>query len=203
MKRVTTSITLFVALLVCTSGQGFALNIGDSMPMTNRTMKNVSGKDLSLTAAAGKKGTLVIFSCNHCPYVRAWEDRMIDYSKTFIKDGVNVVLINSNDPNKVKGDSFEEMKKRAAAQGYPFPYVVDHGSKMAHAFGATRTPEVFLFNGKGSLVYHGAIDDNHSDRAKVEKHYLKDAVASLVSGKPVPTTSTRAVGCSIKWAKKK
>lgn len=147
----------------------------------------------------GKKAIVIIFSCNHCPYVQAWEDRMIEIQKDYADRDVQLVAINSNDPQKYSEDNFENMKKRAQEKGFNFPYLYDESQEIAHAYGAERTPEVFLFDGKAMLRYHGAIDDNYEDPAEVQKHYLRDALDSVLAGDNPEIPSTPPVGCTIKW----
>ena len=142
-----------------------------------------------------------MFSCNHCPWVIAWEDRIAEIGNAYQKKGFGVIVINPNDPGVKGEDSYEEMVQRAKEKGFEFPYVVDATSDVARAFGATRTPEVFLFDTAGKLVYHGAIDDNARNPEAIEKHYLKDALNALVAGKAIPTAQTKALGCTIKWRK--
>ncbi len=176
----------------------WALKLGEPIPMKETKLLNIDGKELSVAEVWGEKGTLVVFSCNHCPYVKAWEERLVKLTDEVQKKGIGVIAINANDPKQVKEDGYEAMKKRAAQKGYSFPYVVDKGSKLARAYGAKKTPEIFLFNPKGQLVYHGAIDDNALAPKKVEKRYLRDAVADLVAGKEIKMAKTRSIGCSIK-----
>jgi hypothetical protein len=171
--------------------------IGDGIPAAAVKMENVDGRRLSIADVAGAHGTLVIFSCNHCPWVRAWEDRIIAVASDAAARGVGVIAINSNDPAAYPGDSFAEMQARAKAKGYGFPYVMDATSEVGRAFGATHTPEVFLFDAHGKLAYHGAIDDNARDVAKVNQHFLQDALAAVVAGKTPALQETKALGCSI------
>lgn len=179
------------------------LALGDPLPKTtvNVKMKNVDGKEVSLADVQAKLGTLVVFTCNACPFAKAWEERIVDLGNTYSAKGVGVIAINSNDPAIVPDDGYEVMQQRSAKAKMAFPYVVDGGSDMARAFGATRTPEAFLFDAGGKLVYHGTIDDNHKEPEKVAKRYLKDALEAVASGKPVPTAETKAMGCSIKFKK--
>ena len=177
------------------------LKIGDKIPMATTKMKNVDGKDVSIADVAGKNGTLVVFSCNHCPFAKAWETRMVAIGNASAKMGVGAITINSNDPTSYKEDSFEVMQQHAKDNGYQFPYVVDDTSDVARAFGATRTPEAFLFDKDGKLVYHGAIDDSQ-DAAKVTKNFLRDALNALVDGKTIPVSETKFIGCSIKYRTK-
>jgi len=181
-------------------GACLALGIGDPIPAADLAMKNVNGREVAIKDVAGPKGTLVIFSCNHCPYVKAWEARLVALGNDAVKRGVGVIAINSNDPSSFPEDGFEAMKEKAGARGYAFPYVVDAGaSRLARAFGASHTPEAFLFDAKGMLVYHGAIDDNVEDAAKVTRPYLHDAVDAVVSGARPAVAESKAIGCSIKF----
>ena len=193
-----------LALSVCCGVAGAArssaaLEIGDALVMKNVEMKNVDGREVSIGDVAGEKGTLVIFQCNACPWVKAWEDRIADLGNTYRKRGVGVIAVNSNDPSVVAEDGYEQMKTRARQHGFEFPYVVDEGSKLARAFGAERTPEAFLFDANGKLVYHGTIDDNAHDAEKADEHYLRDALAALTAGHDIQVKTTKALGCSIKF----
>ncbi|HXF82537.1 MAG TPA: thioredoxin family protein [bacterium] len=141
----------------------------------------------------------VIFTCNHCPYAQAWEDRLIAIQRDYGAAGVRFVLINPNDPAKVPADSPEQMRERARAKRYPFPYLVDSTQEVARAYGATRTPEIFLFDRDRLLRYHGAPDDNYEDPAAVRHHYLRDALDALLAGRPPAVAETKPVGCTIKW----
>ena len=176
----------------------FGLNAGDKAPSTNVKMKNIDGREVSITDVAGKEGTLVIFSCNHCPFVKAWQGRIASIGNAAKGKGFGVIVINSNDPTDYPEDSFAEMQKRAQQLGFTFPYVVDATSDVARAYGATRTPEAFLFDKDGKLVYHGAIDDS-KEANQVTKHYLQEAIDALVTGKEVATKETKFVGCGIKF----
>jgi peroxiredoxin len=174
------------------------LAIGATLPMSDVKMKDVSGKEISLSDVSTKKGLVVMFSCNTCPYVVKNEERtkeVLEYAK---KNGLGVVIINSNENLRDGDDSFEAMKTYAKEQGYNWSYVVDTDSKLADAFGATRTPENFLFNSDGKLVYHGAIDDNPSDASKVSRNHLREAIDEMTTGKDVTVKQSRSVGCSIK-----
>ncbi len=173
--------------------------LGTAMPMADAKLKNVDGKEVTLASVKGKKGTLVIFTCNACPWAKKWEARAAKIGNDAVKRGIGVVAINSNDPARNKEDGYDVMQTRAKKLGMKFAYAVDGTSGVARAFGASRTPEVFLFDASGALVYHGAIDDNADDAGKVTKPYLENAVSSVAAGKPVATTQTKALGCSIKF----
>jgi peroxiredoxin len=188
---------LTAALSVATSV--LALNIGDKAPKTDVKMKNVDGQEVSIASVAGPKGTLVVFSCNHCPFAKAWEGRIAEIGNTYRGKGIGVIVINSNDPGAYPEDSYDQMQKRAKDRGFEFPYVVDATSDVARAFGASHTPEVYLIDKDGKLVYHGAVDDNSKDASKVESPYLKDALNALLAGNQIATKETKAIGCSIKF----
>jgi peroxiredoxin len=195
---------LFVASAFAVAGsgeEGKALAIGAKAPMTDVKMKNIDGRELSIADVAGKKGTMVIFSCNSCPWVQAWEDRIAEIGNSYQEKGVGVIVINPNDPDVKSEDSYEVMKERAKKRGFKFPYVVDATSDVARAYGATHTPEVFLLDTDNKLVYHGAIDDNARHPDKVEKPYLKDALNALISGEEIQVRESKALGCTIKFRK--
>jgi peroxiredoxin len=141
----------------------------------------------------------LIFHCNHCPYAQAWEDRLIAVQRDYAARGVRLVLINANDPAKYPTDDFAHMKVRAEEKRYPFPYLFDESQEVARAYGASRTPEVFLFDRGGVLRYHGAPDDNYEDPSAVEHHYLQDAIDALLAGTVPAASETKVVGCTIKW----
>ena len=179
------------------------LAAGAKLPMGGVAMKNVDGKELTLAGAKGKQGTLVLFICNHCPWVKMWQPRIAEIGNAALARGIGVVAVNGNDPDAYPEDAYDVMVERAKEVGYRFPYVVDATSDVARAFGATKTPEAFLFDAKGRLVYHGAIDDNARDAKAVTSHWLADAVAAVAAGKTVATAESKALGCSIKLREKK
>lgn len=174
------------------------LTLGDAAPMTDRLMKNVDETELTIAAVAGKKGTLVVFTCNHCPFAQAWEDRITALGNEYGAKGVGVIAINANDTERFPGDAFEPMQARAKNAGMQFPYVVDDTSAVARAFGAEKTPEAFLFDADNHLVYRGAVDDNAHAPEEVQEHYLRSALEALVAGTPIAQPEVPAVGCSIK-----
>jgi len=186
-------------LVVLVSTSSWALTMGEVAPSAEVRMLNVDGRELSIADVKGARGTLVVFTCNHCPYAKAWEQRLVAIGNAYREKGFGVIAVNPNDAEAYEDDSYPEMQKRAKEKGYAFPYVVDATSGVAKAFGATRTPEVFLFDAGGKLVYHGAIDDNAEDAAKVTKTYLRDALDAVASGSPVRVAETKAIGCSIKF----
>ena len=174
-----------------------SLRIGDKAVPFN--LPGVDNTTHSLAEYSSKNAVVVIFSCNHCPYVRAWEDRMIQIQTDYAASGVQLVVINANDAAKYPEDSFQNMKERAKEGHFNFPYLRDESQTTARAYGAERTPEVFLFDKERLLRYHGVIDDKYDDPSAVKTRYLRDALDSVLAGRQPVTTETRPVGCSIKW----
>lgn len=173
------------------------INLGDSL--ISASLPGVDDKTHSLEGFAEKNVLAVIFSCNHCPYVQAWEDRMIQIQEDYADKGVQLVAINSNDPAKYPSDSFPEMKIRSSSKSFNFPYLYDESQEVAHSYGATRTPEVFLFDKARVLRYHGAIDDNYDDPDAVQEHYLRNTIDAILEGRELAKAQTPPVGCTIKW----
>jgi peroxiredoxin len=188
-----------MAVALTTAGTGLGLELGAALPAGDVKMKNVDGNELTLAGSMGAKGLLVVFSCNHCPWVQRWEGRIVELGNAFPARGIAVVAVNSNDTVEYPDDGFEQMRSRAKEKGYAFPYVVDATSDVARAFGASKTPEAYLFDAQGKLVYTGTIDDNARDAGAVTAAYLKDALEAVATGKPVPLAMTKALGCSIKF----
>jgi peroxiredoxin len=153
----------------------------------------------ALSDYASKTAVVIIFSCNHCPYVRAWEDRICQIQHDYAPRDVQVIAINANDAKKYPDDSLPKMKQRAQEKHFPFPYLFDDSQEIARAYGAERTPEVFLFDGTGTLRYHGSIDDNFENPNAVQQHYLRNAVNALLAGQEPQPAQTPPVGCTIKW----
>lgn len=175
------------------------LPINAAIPQGDYKMKDVSGKTVSLNEAKTAKGLLVIFSCNTCPYVKLSESRIKEYSDFCLANGIGCALINSNEAQRGEDDSFDEMTKYYSAQKLKCIYAVDEKSQLANSFGASRTPQCFLFNSKG-LIYKGAIDDNVKDPAAVKDSYLKNALSALVKNETPKTQETKSIGCTIKRA---
>lgn len=165
------------------------------------SLKNVDGKSVSLKDFKSAKGFIVVFTCNHCPYAQAYEDRVIALDKKYKSQGYPVIAINPNNPDKEKADSFTMMQQRAKDKKFAFPYLLDEGQKIYPQYGATKTPHVYVLQktAKGNEVkYIGAIDDNYEDAAAVKQKYVENAVDALLKGKEVPVKETKAIGCSIK-----
>jgi len=202
MKRSTILGLVLIALCAGTTLAADGLALGDRAPMADVAMKGTDGREHSIADARGEKGTLVVFTCNACPWAKAWEERIVALGNHAQEEGIGVIAINANDPKVVADDGFAEMQSRAEERGMTYPYVVDSTSEIARAFGATRTPEAFLFDASGKLVYHGTIDDNAQEPDKVEKRYLEDAVDAVLAGSAIPVAETKALGCGIKFRAK-
>ena len=198
MKKLLVSIGLLLVSLMSLQAQGY--KVGDQAE--NFNLKNVNGKMVSLfDYPDATKGAIVIFTCNHCPYAKAYEDRIIAIDKEFRGKGYPVIAINPNDPTIQPDDSFEKMIVRAKAKQYPFPYLFDETQDVYKMYGAKRTPHVFLLkkeNNKFIVEYIGTIDDNFKDASEVQKHYLADAVNALIMNKKPDPNFTKAIGCTIK-----
>jgi peroxiredoxin len=193
--------TLFLSLALSFSTHSpnaERLNIGEKAPLLQHSLKDVSGKVTRLNDEMGSKGLLVIFSSNTCPFVIATQDRYRLIAKLCKANGIGMVAINSNEAQRNDVDSFEEMKAYARDQEYTFPYLLDENHQLADAFGATKTPDVFLFDSQFILKYRGAIDNSHRDASNITEHYLENALKSLVKGSPIQPESTASIGCSIK-----
>lgn len=175
------------------------LKIGDTAP--DFRLKNVDGKMVSLADYKDAKGYIVIFSCNHCPFVIKYEDRMIALHREFAPKGYPVIAINPNDPEVQPADSFDKMVERAKEKNFPFAYLFDEGQKVFPQYGATRTPHVFLLDKQRKVRYIGAIDDNVEDPDKVEEQYLANAIIALENGLDPDPAFTKAIGCTIKVKK--
>uniref|UniRef100_A0A832G6K6 Thioredoxin family protein n=1 Tax=Ignavibacterium album TaxID=591197 RepID=A0A832G6K6_9BACT len=173
------------------------LKIGSKAPDFN--LLGVDNKFYSLDSFADKKILIVIFSCNHCPYVQAYEQRIISIQKDFAEKGVQIVAINSNEDKNYPEDSFDEMIKRSSEKQFNFPYLRDETQEVAKAYGATHTPEIFLFDQERKLRYHGKIDDNWKEPEKVKYQYLRNAIEEVLEGKEVSIPETFSIGCTIKW----
>ncbi|WP_343611317.1 thioredoxin family protein [Chryseobacterium oranimense] len=169
-------------------------------------LKNIDGKMVSLSDFKTAKGFIVVFTCNHCPYAKKYEDRIVELDKTFKDQGYPVIAINPNDPAVQPEDGYSQMIERAKEKGFTFPYLVDEGQKVYPLYGATKTPHVFVLqkeNGKNIVKYIGAIDNNYENPKDVSEYYVKDAVNALIKGDAISMTKTVAIGCTIKTKAKK
>ena len=199
MKKIVYTFLIFA----CSVGHSLAqqyqtIDLGSECPGKSIEMTSVDGIMHTLDNHFSKKGLLVVFTSNTCPFVVAWEDRYKMVEGICEKNNVDMLYINSNHNKRDGDDSFEEMKNHAKVNGYQYPYLLDEKSMLANAFGAKTTPHIFLFDSNKKLVYMGAIDDNYKSVDNVSAFYLKDAIESLVAGDEIQPSQTKAVGCSIK-----
>jgi len=173
------------------------LHITDTMP----AFQNLRGIDGKIYASGDFKNNIlvIVFSCNHCPYVQAYEDRMMTFQREYAAKGIQLVAINSNEIENYPDDSYEKMVERAKMRGFNFFYLRDEDQSAANAFGATHTPQFFVFDKNRKLRYSGKMDDNWKEPQSVKETYLKDAVDALLAGKEIKVAETFSIGCTIKW----
>lgn len=204
IKWLTFGLIMILGLLsfssIKNSNSGY--QVGDEA--TDFKLKNIDGKMVSLSDYQSAKGFIVIFTCNHCPYAKKYEDRIIALDKMFKNKGYPVIAINPNDATVQPQDGFAEMQTRAKEKGFTFPYLVDEGQKIYPIYGATKTPHVYILkreNGKNIVKYIGAIDNNYENPNDVSEFYAQDAVNQLLKNEAVKTEKTVAIGCTIKVKK--
>ncbi len=190
-------IGLMISLSTKLFAQGY--QIGDVA--TDFRLLNIDGNYLSMSDYEDIKGVVLIFSCNHCPFVVAYEDRMIELHNEYAPKGFPVLAINPNDTIAEPRDSFTKMIQRAEEKNFPFDYVIDADQTIYPQYGATHTPHVFLLekvDDEFIVAYIGAIDDNARDASAVQERYLANAIDALLAGEEISRTITRAIGCTIK-----
>ncbi|MES2962779.1 MAG: thioredoxin family protein [Bdellovibrionota bacterium] len=171
--------------------------IGKSCPEFR--LPATDGRTYSRADFTEAKAFLVMFICNHCPYVKAIEDRLIDLGRTYLGKPVKIVAICANDAENYPADSFPELKKRAEEKGYPFPYLYDESQSVARTFGAVCTPDFFLYDESMALAYRGRLDDSWKEPENVKTEELRAAIDALVAGKKPASEQKPAMGCNIKW----
>jgi peroxiredoxin len=197
--KILSSLLLFVSVFFIagfTPDTPTPYKIGDKA--TDFKLKSVDGKMYSMSDFKTAKGFIIVFTCNHCPFAKKYEDRINDLAKKYKPQGYILLAINPNDPSLEPDDSFELMKVRAKEKGFAFPYLFDEGQKIYPQYGATKTPHVFLLDKKLTVKYIGAIDDNVDSASDVKEKYLENAISALESGKTPSPETTKAIGCSIK-----
>jgi len=190
--------SLIISLANAQNKDGY--KVGDKARDFN--LKGVDGKMVSMASHKDAKGFLVIFSCNTCPYVVAYEDRMMDLHRKYAPKGYPVIAINANDKTQSPGDSFEKMQERAKGKNFPFAYVYDESQEITRAYGATKTPEVYLLEKEGNdyvVRYIGAIDNNFREADKANERYVEKAMDDVLNSRQVALNNTKAVGCTIKF----
>jgi len=200
MKKLIVFISAVFLLASFKNDGGYA--VGDKA--TDFKLKNIDDKTFSLADKKDAKGFIVVFTCNHCPYAVKYEDRIVALNNKYAKLGYPVIAINPNDATAYPDDNLENMKKRAKSKSFTFPYLVDDTQEIAKAYGATKTPHVFVLKKENAdliVKYIGAIDDNTDDASAVTVKYVEQAVDALLADKPVAITSTKAIGCGVKWKK--
>jgi peroxiredoxin len=176
---------------------GFTIDVGAAAPAF--ALPAVDGTTVSLDDFADKKAVVMVFTCNHCPTAIQYEDRLVSLQADYAPKGVQLVAINPNETDGHPTDSFEHMVQRAKDKGFNFPYLRDESQEVAKAYGAVRTPHVFLVDGQGKVAYHGRIDDNPEDAGAVGRSDLRAAIDEVLAGKPVSVPTTKPIGCSVKW----
>jgi len=202
MKTVKTALSLLVLFFVF----GFAFKSSDGLEIgdvaTEFKLKNIDGNFVALSDYKKEKGIILVFTCNTCPYSEMYEQRIIDLDNKYKSLGFPVVAVNPNDPIKQPGDALEEMVKLAKKKNYPFPYLVDETQNVTRSYGATNTPQVYVIEKRNDVFivkYIGAIDNNTKDGKLATQHYVASAIDALIESKEVMVTSTKAIGCTIKW----
>ncbi len=181
------------------------LAIGGKLPMSDVKMQDISDKMISLDEIADENGLLIVFSCNTCPFVIAYEDRYPTIQEYAEKNNIGYVILNPNERKRQADnmdDSFENMKAHADEVGYDCYYMIDKNHALADEIGAFRTPDVFLFNANKELVYKGAIDDNWKNKDEVNNQYLTDAIDKMLKGEKIEFPDVKGRGCSIKRLEK-
>jgi len=201
MKKNNLLIVLIFLAISIQAQKLVSVPISSTAPLLESKMLSVSRDSISVKAAIKKNGIVVIFSCNTCPYVIKNQQRNNEIAEHALKNDLGVIIINSNEALRQSEDSYKSMQIYAKQQKYNWHYTVDDNSVIADAYGATRTPEVFLLNATGNIMYKGAIDDNPSDAENVTRQHLKIAIDEMVNNKKIAVKESKSVGCSIKRLK--
>lgn len=200
MKKILSLLSfVLLALLIAfkPAEQPPGYKIGDTA--TDFKLKNIDGKHYSLADLKQAKGYIVVFTCNNCPYAKAYEDRIIALHQKYAAEGYPVIAINPNDKDVQPLDSYDNMKKRAKEKNIPYLYLYDETQEIAKSYGAVRTPHVFLLDKDKKVRYIGAIDDNSDEPENVKEKFVENAIEALKAGNEIAVKETKALGCGIKW----
>jgi thiol-disulfide isomerase/thioredoxin len=173
------------------------LSLGSAAP--EFALPGTDGETYSFDSFPDSKTYVVMFICNHCPYVQAIEDRLLDLGRELGPKGAAFFGVMSNDVASYPADHPDRMREQVLAKGYPFPYLYDENQDMARAYGAVCTPDIFVFDGERKLAYHGRVDDNWKDASAVTRHELRDALNALLAGDKPSDEQLPTIGCSLKW----
>lgn len=201
-KKIIACMSVIIITIVAVSFKNPETGYQVGSAVKDFNLKNVDGKNVTLAGLQNNKGAIIIFTCNHCPFSLAYEDRIIALDKKFKAQGFPVIAINPNDATKVPEDSYAMMQQRAKEKSFTFPYLHDVTQETARTFGAARTPHVFLLTREGSnykVAYIGSIDNNTDEPEAATQKYVETAIGEILAGKPVSTSFTKAIGCTIKW----
>jgi peroxiredoxin len=174
------------------------VSVAISSPAPDFMLPDTDGTDWSLSGGAGAPATVVVFTCNHCPYALAWHERIAQAARDYADRGVRFLAINSNDGTRYPGDSYEAMRRRVRAEPWPMPYLYDESQEVARAYGAKTTPDVFVIDTDGLVAYRGAPDADYDDPGQ-NAAWLREALDAVLVGERPARAETRPVGCSIKW----
>lgn len=202
MKFIIQSATVFTAVFLLSMtayGQEAEISLGSQLPLADRAMPSSNGGTQRLADIGGQNGTVVVFWSNNCPWVDKYEDRLLESISRFSGEGYGFALVNPNDPVAFPEESIDGIRKRASDNDYGVPYLLDEGSALAKALGATRTPHVFVFDGSGALVYEGGIDDSPGDPGNVTEAFLSDVLTAVAAGNRASVSRTTSFGCRIKY----
>jgi len=173
------------------------LAVGDLAP--RHMLPDTTGELHGVGGPAGAPASVVVFTCNHCPYALAWHDRLMRAAQEYADEGIRFLAVNPNDADRYPLDSYEAMRQRIEREGeWPMPYLRDESQEVARAWGARTTPDVFVVDADGRVVYRGAPDADHGDEAQ-DARWLREALEDVLAGRPVARAETEPVGCSVKW----
>ncbi len=172
------------------------LSLGDRAP--SYELPDTDGRNWSVAGDGGAVATVIVFTCNHCPYAIAWHERILDAARDYADRGVRFLAINANDAQRYPRDSYSAMQERVAREDWPFPYLRDESQEVARAFGAKTTPDLFVLGSGGALHYRGAADADYDD-PRLNASWLREALDAVLAGERPVRAETKPVGCSIKW----